>query len=107
MSFFVIYLNDLFIEEDHMIFLVMWRNVNIGILSVTNSKVNYKIIIPNVSEALEKGLIFSNILTDSYNYTLPEWINNRIPAKEKDKMEYLKKTEGRLETDEIWFKNIK
>lgn len=89
-----------------MIFLVMWRDVNIGILSKTNSGVNYKICFENISEALKKGLIFSNILTDSYRYTLPEWINNRIPAKEKDKMGYLKRTEGRLETDEIWFKNI-
>lgn len=89
-----------------MIFLVMWRNVNIGVLSGTNSKVNYKIIIPNVSEAMRNGLIFNNILTDSYNYVLPEWINNRIPAREKDKLKYLKETEGRLETDEIWFKNI-
>ena len=98
---------SLFIVEVHMVFLIMWQNINIGILSEKGSKINYKIIITNISNALEKGLIFSSILTDTYNNVLPEWINKRIPAKEKDKMEYLKKTEGRLETDEIWFKNIK
>ena len=98
---------SLFIVEVHMVFLIMWQNINIGILSEKGSKINYKIIITNLSTALEKGLIFNSILTDTYNNVLPEWINKRIPAKEKDKMEYLKKTEGRLETDEIWFKNIK
>ena len=83
--------------------IIMWQDIKIGLLFGTETDVKYKIFFENLPQAQEKGLIVNSVLKCSKLGILPEWINNRIPKDISNKLDYLKQTQGRLETDEIWF----
>lgn len=84
-------------------FIIMWQDIRIGILFGEEANVKYKICFENLLQAKAKGLIVNNILDCSKYGVMPEWINNRIPKNILNKFDYLKQTEGRVETDDIWF----
>ena len=83
--------------------IIMWQDIKIGLLFGTETDVKYKIFFENLPQAQEKGLIVNSVLKCSKLGILPEWINNRIPKDISNKLDYLKQTQGRLDTDEIWF----
>ena len=84
-------------------FIIMWQDIRIGVLFGNEENVKYKIFFENLSKAKEKGLIINTILQYTSNGEMPNWINNRIPKNTLDKFEHLRQTQGRLETDDIWF----
>ena len=90
-----------------MTFFIMCQNIMIAMLYCNTQEVKYKIFFENLTEAKKLGLIINPILECSYNGTLPNWIEKRIPQNEPNKLEYLAKTQSRLETDNIWFDLIK
>jgi hypothetical protein len=81
----------------------MWQNTPIGALFGDEKHIKYKVFFENLSKAHKQGMIVTSILDCTNNGMLPEWINNRIPQNESCKLDYLVKTGGRLETDDIWF----
>ena len=83
--------------------IIMWQNTPIGALFGDETNVKYKIFFENLSAALKQEMNITPILNCINNGRLPEWINNRIPKTESSKLEYLARTGGRLETDNIWF----
>ena len=86
--------------------LVMWQNINVAILFGNENDVKYKVLFENLSEAKNHGMLLNPILQCTTNGLLPNWIAERIPHSETDKIDYLRRTEGRLETDSFWFKSI-
>ena len=86
--------------------LVMWQNINVAILYGNENDVKYKVLFENLGEARQKGMLLNPVLQCITNGSLPNWINNRIPQSETNKIDYLVRTEGRLETDSFWFKSI-
>jgi hypothetical protein len=94
------------LKEDKMPILVMWQNINVAILFGNENDVKYKVMFENLPEAQKLGMIVNTILQCNSNGSLPNWIAERIPHSETDKIDYLRRTEGRLETDSFWFKSI-
>jgi len=84
-------------------FIIMWQDIKIGLLFGEEQNVKYKIFFENLSQAKAKGLPVNSILMCTPHGTMPEWISKRIPQNIPDKFEYLRQTEGRLGTDDIWF----
>lgn len=89
-----------------MFFNIMWKDIRVAVLYGTEKDVKYKIFFENLPKAKADGLIINPILQHTTDGTLPNWINNRIPQNAINKLKYLKESEGRLETDHIWFQSI-
>ena len=83
--------------------IIMWQDIEIGLLFGSETNVKYKIFFENLPKAKEKGLIVNSVLNCTKFGMLPEWINNRIPKNISNKFAYLEQTQGRLATDDIWF----
>lgn len=87
-------------------FRIYWKNINVALLYGDETHVKYKILFENLPKAKEQGLIVRTILNYPEYNVLPTWINNRIPKSISNKFEYLRQTQGRLETDEFWFQAV-
>ena len=87
-------------------FIIMWHDVRIAFLFGEESDVKYKIFFENLPKASSGGLIINPLLQCNSTGKLPNWINSRIPQNESNKFDYLRKTQGRLETDDIWFQAV-